>query len=103
MKTVTDADFFVYPITILMDRYGGSYSRAKWTAWNLDADEIPSGAQGGDTECWDFWDAYRDRLPLGRTSQDRTPPWEHIIGFGATPDEAASDLRAQVAAKKAAK
>jgi hypothetical protein len=103
MRTVADRDVFVYPITIVLDRYGGTYSHAKWTAWNLEYDEIPADAHGGDNQAYDFWDSHRDGLPLGRTSQDWPPPWQYVIGFGKTASEAEADLRAKIAAKEARK
>ena len=46
----------IYPLTITADRYCGTYSGGCYIAWNLDAECIPEDANGGDLECWDFWD-----------------------------------------------
>lgn len=75
----------VYPVTILKDRYGGTYSRAEWTAFNLHEYEVgETDANGGDVECAQFWDA--PGMPAGK---------------GNTPQEAYEDLIKQVKTSKA--
>lgn len=105
-------ELFVYPITILADRYGGSYSRAKWTAWTCEPENIPEDAQAGDTDCASFWERHRegesfdDKLKeqiIDNLPRHELAPWEYTIGLGKTPDEAHADLYAKIAAKLAAK
>lgn len=68
----------VYPVTIICDRYGGTYSGAEWLAFNLDPEDVPKDVAGDDVECMMFWEQHRqDALSVGR---------------GTTPDEALQDL-----------
>ena len=64
-----------YPITIVKDRFGGTYSGGAYTAWHLNPWEIPSDLSAGDLSCCDF--LAHSRL---------------IYGKGSTPDEAERDL-----------
>ncbi len=67
---------FLYPVTIIQDRYGGTYSGGKWLAFNLDAEDIPQGVSGSDYPCADFWG--ENTLPVGK---------------GSTPEEALEHLK----------
>lgn len=58
----------IYPCTITADRYGGSYSGAAWTAWPLDAEDIPQGPEESDPVCRAFWDRYEEPVGKGRTA-----------------------------------
>lgn len=60
----------IYPLTIVSDRYGGSYSGGKFTAWNLDADEIPAEIAGDDVECYDFWNKNEATVGKGDTIRE---------------------------------
>lgn len=66
-----------YPTTIVADRYGGTYSNGVWLAFPLDG--IPPEVDGGDIECMEFWQNYKD--PVGK---------------GNTPDNALDNLRLQI-------
>lgn len=78
-----DRDNELYPLTIVADRYCGSYSGGVFTAWNKDTGELPDAIFGCDRDCGYFWaDANRDE-----------------IGFGDTPDEAYRDLCAKLGKK----
>lgn len=68
----------IYPLTIVRDRYTGTYSGGRYTAWNLEFYELPYGIQADDVTCMMFWD--EDRL----------------AGRGNTPQEAVDDLRARM-------
>ncbi len=68
-----------YPCTIVFDRYGGCYSEGRWTAWPLDAEDVPEGQGDGDPECAEFWGTYTG-----------------LVGKGATPEAAVIDLTNQV-------
>lgn len=101
-------ELFVYPITILADRYGGAYSQAPWTAWHLPPEHIPADAQGGDTDCASFWERHRKggsftkkvRVSIESLCFPELAPWDYAIGLGKTPDEAEADLRAKIEAKE---
>ena len=70
---------YPYPLTICNDRYTGAYSGGKFTAWHLDAEDVPTEIYGDDVECAVFWD------------------WNEIpVGKGDTPEEAISDLKAKL-------
>jgi hypothetical protein len=72
-------DDFIYPCTIVQDRYGGTYSKASWLAFNREPDKIPYAIGGSDTEEMDFWEG----IEYGYE-------W---MGKGNTPNEAVLDLR----------
>lgn len=65
----------IYPLTITLDRYTGSYSGGKWTAWNCEPGEIPEGPFEDDVGCAYFW------------ADNRTP-----VGIGESPEAAIADL-----------
>jgi len=69
----------IYPLTIICDRYNGSYSQAKYLAFPLDHWSIPEEIGGADPDEDGFWN-YTDRHK------------EYIIGKGDTPQEALKDL-----------
>ena len=64
-----------YPLTIISDRYCGTYSRGYYTAWNLDPQCIPEGQDSDDCGCMDFW--FENKIP---------------VGLGDTPEQAIEDL-----------
>ena len=73
----------LYPIMIVEDRYGGSYSGGQWVAVAEAAesphrDAIDESILGGDTACMMFW--------------SDPPQW---VAVGATPDEALGALLAK--------
>ena len=72
----------LYPITIIMDRYCGTYSGGKYTAWNLENDEIPEEAQGDDISCRNFWYVGDSKY--------------YLIGKGDTVQQAYEDLISKV-------
>lgn len=74
----------LYPLTIVMDRYTGVYSGGRFTAWNLDPDEVPEEI------CWD------DSSVLGIFTDIRHGKRNIAYGVGATPDEAAMDLYTKI-------
>ena len=71
---------YPYPLTVVADRYTGSYSDGKFTAWNKEFYEIPTAITDGDMECFDFW--------------DKDSPTRHLykVGKGDTPEEAIDSL-----------
>ena len=59
-----------YPCTIISDRYTGSYSGGRWTAWNLSYDKIPEDIEGDDCDCTGFWFSdHGYKVGLGDTPQ----------------------------------
>ena len=64
----------MYPITIVKDRYGGTYSGA-FLAFNLPCEEIPLEIDADDVTCYKFWKDTKIE-----------------VGKGATPDEALNNL-----------
>lgn len=75
----------IYPVTIVLDRYGGVYSGGKWVAYNQYFDLVPPEVDDGDIECHRFW--LQNDMPVGR---------------GNTPDEALADLETNMRARKSA-
>lgn len=72
----------VYPVTIVSDRYGGTYSNGKWLAFQLDPADIPEEVGGSDPEEMIFWDNHDSaQFPIGK---------------GNTPNEALESLRRQL-------
>jgi hypothetical protein len=72
----------IYPVTIVMDRYMGTYSGAQWLALNLDPCDIPDEIGGDDPTETIFWREHDDmKLPVGK---------------GNNPDEAIADLKEKV-------
>lgn len=64
----------IYPLVVVLDRYNGTYSGGKWTAWNLNY--VPSKIDADDMECADFFS--KNTIVYGR---------------GETPEEAIKDLK----------
>jgi hypothetical protein len=69
----------IYPVTILSDRYCGTYSKGKFLAFNANEENIPSGIDADDCTCSGFWD-----------EQESNPKF--IIGKGDSPNDAYIDL-----------
>lgn len=69
----------IYPLTVVNDRYGGTYSGGKFTAWSFDSDLVPSAIHADDMTCHDFW------LDFWRP-----------VGKGDTIEEAIADLARQL-------
>ncbi len=79
----------ISPVTIICDRYGGTYSGAPWLAFNLDPEDVPEDVSGDDVECMMFWEHQRSMEILDR--KHAMP-----IGRGNGPDEALQDLYRKV-------
>ena len=65
----------MYPITIVKDRYGSTYSGGAFLAFNLPCEEIPLEIDADDVTCYKFWKDAKIE-----------------VGKGATPDEALNNL-----------
>ena len=72
----------IYPLTIVCDRYSGTYSGGKYTAWNMDFDDVPKAIDADDMNCRSFWHLYKG-----------------VVGLGATPNEAVEDLQRKLVNK----
>ena len=66
----------IYPLTVILDRYNGTYSGGKWTAWNLKFSDIPPAVSADDCSCAGFF------------SNSNI-----VYGTGNTPEKAIEDLR----------
>lgn len=64
-------------ITVITDRYCGTWSGGKFTAWDMPLREIPYAVADNDIPCREFW---------------HTKAKEYLIGIGDTPEEAYKDL-----------
>jgi hypothetical protein len=75
----------IYPVTIISDRYGGTYSGSAWLAFNRDPEDVPEDVSADDVTCAMFWEHQRSMEILDR--KHAMP-----IGRGNGPDEALQDL-----------
>lgn len=73
----------IYPLTIIEDRYSGTYSGGGYLAFNLEETEIPEAVSGSDLECAFFWQKTKI-----------------IVGKGMSPEEAKENLIQKLKAKK---
>ena len=69
----------IYPLIIIRDRYTGVYSGGKYTAWNVELEEIPTEIEDSDVPCRNFW-----------YEQEDNPTY--IVGKGDTVKEALTSL-----------
>lgn len=79
---------YPYPLTVVMDRYSGTYSGGYFTAWNRYPVEIPSSIDDSDNVAMAFWDNYHKKE---KTFEDG----RLMVGFGETADAAIKDLIAK--------
>lgn len=70
----------IYPLTVVMDRYNGTYSGGAFTAWNLDVDDVPWQICSSDGDALDIFMDIRDGYK------------GIVYGVGNTPDLAVKDL-----------
>ena len=47
--------YFIYPITVVCDRYSGIYSGGSYIAWNLETEDVPLDPQCDDVSCYSFF------------------------------------------------
>ncbi len=69
----------MYPVTIIMARYGGIYEGGVWLAFNCYEDEVPAAATSNDISCVTFFGYAADS-----------------VGRGDTPNKALADLRGRI-------
>ena len=60
----------IYPLTIVADRYSGVYSHGAFTAWNLEAYEVPAEIAGDDVTCMTFWHKNKILCGKGQTVEE---------------------------------
>lgn len=65
----------IYPLTIISDRYSGTYSGGNYTAWNCHPDCIPEGVYEDDVSCSKTWfnirkHKYTDSYGVGDTIEE---------------------------------
>ena len=48
------------PVTIVRARYGGIYEPGLWVAFPLQPDRLPDDWDGGDSQCFSFWQEHQD-------------------------------------------
>ena len=65
----------IYPLTIIRDRYSGSYSRGTYVAFNLEAHKVPVEVFGDDCTAMRFWKHFKG-----------------VVGRGGCADSAVKDL-----------
>ena len=65
----------IYPLTIIYDRYGGSYSGGTYVAFNLEAHKVPAEVFGDDCTAMRFWKHFKG-----------------VVGRGGSLDSAVKDL-----------
>lgn len=66
----------IYPLTVVADRYNGTYSGGRFLAFNLDSYDVPTEIHEDDVTCMNFW--YNEP--------------SIIVGKGKTMKEAVEDL-----------
>jgi hypothetical protein len=79
----------LYPVTIIADRYSGTYSGGQFAAFNEDPNLIPADALGSDVPCRMFW---KSVSPDGYTGLLNCFKEPLFVGLGGTPNEAFKDL-----------
>ena len=82
----TDVDFWLreeYPLTVIGDRYGGTYSKSLYLAFPYDFTDINPDVNGGDVECMKFWETF-----------------DGFVGKGATVEDAVKDLHQKLIQEK---
>lgn len=80
----------IYPLVVVLDRYNGTYSGGKWTAWNLSY--VPSKIDADDTECADFFAKNMIVYGRGETPQEAIDDLKMILNCGISdPDEEDED------------
>ena len=88
--------FDTYPLTITKDRYTGVYSGGEWTAWNCDADEVPSDISDDDVTCCYFWGSARDAKVKAWGYTHRMVGYDDFVcpvfGIGNSIESAVEDL-----------
>ncbi len=56
---------YLWPVTIVMDRYNGTYSGGRWLAFQMDRSDISYSVGAGDSDEMNFWDDEDNKLEVG--------------------------------------
>ena len=82
----------IYPLTVVRDRYNGTYSGASYLAFNLDSNLVPSEVHDSDVPCSYFWDLIDEgNFVEGKVARDYRDIVKYV-GKGATIEDAVVDL-----------
>ena len=82
----------IYPLTVIRDRYNGTYSGASYLAFNLESNFVPSEVHGSDIHCSYFWDLIDEgNFVEGKVARDYRDVVKYV-GKGATIEDAVVDL-----------
>ena len=82
----------IYPLTVVRDRYNGTYSGASYLAFNLDSNLVPSEVHDSDVPCSYFWDLIDEgNFVEGKVARDYRDIVEAVCK-GATIEDAVVDL-----------
>jgi hypothetical protein len=57
-----------YPLTIVADRYDGTYSGGRFLAFPLYYDDLPKGFDDTDVACARFWEKHEEPVGVGATA-----------------------------------
>lgn len=68
-----------YPLTIISDRYSGTYSKGLFLAFPNHYYDIPEDVDSDDLSCYHFWEDFTG-----------------LVGRGTTPNEALEDLKSTI-------
>lgn len=71
----------IYPLTVVADRYGGTYSKAKFTAWNMKPHDIPEAVFGEDGSCAIYWASNCNPVGRGNTAQEAIDDLERVLNL----------------------
>ena len=82
----------IYPLTVIRDRYNGTYSGASYLAFNLDSNLVPSEIHDSDVPCSYFWDLINEgNFVEGKVARDYRDIVKYV-GKGASIEDAVIDL-----------
>lgn len=82
----------IYPLTVIRDRYNGSYSGASYLAFNLDSNSVPSEVHGSDIPCSYFWNLIDEgNFVESEVARDYRDVVKYV-GKGTTIEDAVIDL-----------
>ena len=68
-----EGDGAPWPLTILVDRYGGTYSGGLYVAFPYEYSDIDMDVSGSDIQCHEFWRSYKEQgglYGIGASAQD---------------------------------
>ena len=84
-KNVTSIED-IYPLTIMSDRYGGTYSEGQFLAFNDYFHHLPKQIAGSDGDCLTFWSDFKQGKSLNYFNNPI------FCGKGSTPTKALNNL-----------